>query len=414
MTQIETAAQSEWRGHVTDIAPDGASFTFTPIRGEPFTAAAPERMRADISDAHARYVNSDMPPYRYDAFILIANAPVPEYAARPESLDNATLTPIPNGDVIARIDLARDLEYNWYGAGDLAPSESGLDWLADAYRRHYPKDAPQPWLSPMTDGRINFDWDFPVIAVAMDIDIDARVGDWGRYDQSDPDSEWEERAMLDMNNPAAWRWIAAKAAQSEHATAAPRKAPAQRTPPNISPGARIWLSELPADHPLLSKDAQFAQITRELPIGSKTLSYVITDGQETLTPFAHAAVSPPFTAVHYPAGWIVQSETSPTTTQSIAPSKIAAKSRCCFTQRCPMARNSAARSRWNARPTTSGTIPIAKNGMSDSPKRRRRPQSGADPCRATPPVCRAALRQNTSSEYRHSIPRRQRIPTPFP
>ena len=256
MTQIETSTQSEWRGHITDIAHGGASFTFKPIRGEPFTAAAPERLRADIADAHARYINSDMPPYRYDAFILIANAPAPEDAARPESLDNATLTPIPNGDVIARIDLARDLEYNWYGEGDLAPSESGLDWLADAFRLHYPKDAPQPWLSPMTDGRINFDWDFPIIAATLDIDIDARIGDWLRYDQSDSNSEWEERSMLDMNNPAAWRWIADKAAQSERTVASPRKAPARRPLPNIGPGARIWLCELPANHHLLGEDAR--------------------------------------------------------------------------------------------------------------------------------------------------------------
>ena len=46
--------------------------------------------------------------------------------------------------------------------------------------------------------------------------------------------------------------------------------------------------------------------TREIPLSAKTRRHVITDGQETLTPFVHAAVDPPFTAVHYPAGWIVQ------------------------------------------------------------------------------------------------------------
>lgn len=283
------SAEKTWRGYVTNVAEDGAAFTFKPLYGEKFNAVASDSLRPDIAAAHARYLKPDpFPhPYRERALVIItaANAPYPLGAAH---VNIAALEPAPINDVIAQLETARHLDDDWCEPGSKAIPHDGIDWLQKTHQSRYPGDIPQPVACPTQDGEFNYEWEINGVVMDLNIDLIARSGDWLRY-LDDRASDFEERAYLDLNDPAAWIWIAnrIRAAQDGSKPAEPIPALPRQA---LASGMQVRVAEIPDDHPLLADDrADFraAEITRDGEISLRG---------ERFEPFAAAALNAPYAA----------------------------------------------------------------------------------------------------------------------
>ena len=110
-------------------------------------------------------------------------------------------------DVPARLDDLRGMRDGWLEGGGLAPKSAGLDWLSDAFARHYPDDAPLPYTYPTFEGGISMEWSVENNEVMLEIDIDAHSAEWHWFDRESAD---EFERALNMDEAADWEWMASE------------------------------------------------------------------------------------------------------------------------------------------------------------------------------------------------------------
>ena len=110
-----------------------------------------------------------------------------EYAGRVDLLD-----PL---DVPARLDELRAMQDGWLDGAGKAPSHAGLDWLADAFARHYPDDAPLPYAYPTPEGGVQFEWTLGVHDISLEVNLNDRTAIWHRLDLSDVSDEGQEQEL---------------------------------------------------------------------------------------------------------------------------------------------------------------------------------------------------------------------------
>ena len=107
-------------------------------------------------------------------------------------------------DVLARLDELRGMRDRWLDGSGLAPKSAGLDWLSDAFERHYPDDAPLPHTYPTFEGGISMEWSVENNEAMLEIDIDAHSAGWFWLDR-DSDDEFERTLNLDESTD--WQWL---------------------------------------------------------------------------------------------------------------------------------------------------------------------------------------------------------------
>lgn len=107
-------------------------------------------------------------------------------------------------DVPARLDELRGMRDGWLDGSGLAPKSAGLDWLSDAFERHYPDDMPLPYTYPTFKGGISMEWSAENNAVILEIDIDAHSAEWLWFDR---ESDRESERTLNMDDIADWQWL---------------------------------------------------------------------------------------------------------------------------------------------------------------------------------------------------------------
>ena len=110
-------------------------------------------------------------------------------------------------DVPARLDELRGMQDGWYEGEGVAPSLEGLDWLSDAFERHYPDDAPLPYIYPTFEGGISMECSVENSEAMLEIDIDDHSAEWFWLDR-DSDDEFER--TLNLDDIADWQWLASE------------------------------------------------------------------------------------------------------------------------------------------------------------------------------------------------------------
>lgn len=105
----------------------------------------------------------------------------------------------------ARLDEFRQLRDGWLEGAGLAPVHSGLDWLAAEFARRFPVDCWPPHAYPTEKGGVRLEWSYRNHAMILEIDLTARRGDWLWFDR---DSDAEHEKALNLENAAAWGWLA--------------------------------------------------------------------------------------------------------------------------------------------------------------------------------------------------------------
>ena len=107
-------------------------------------------------------------------------------------------------DVLARLDELRGMRDGWLDGSGLAPKSAGLDWLSDAFERHYPDDAPLPYIYPTFEGGISMECSVENSEAMLEIDIDDHSAEWFWLDR-DSDDEFER--TLNLDDIADWQWL---------------------------------------------------------------------------------------------------------------------------------------------------------------------------------------------------------------
>ena len=196
------------RGEVTEFDQDRMTFKMQPIYGHSkVSGPVPEQCCAAFLKAFKGYKD--------DARVLVEG--VIEGAGKHDRQDRLLVlesvervTALQPLDVPARLDEFRSMQDGWHEGDGKAPPHSGLDWLSEAFQRQYPADLPLPYTSPTFDGGVQCEWTIGQFYIEIEIDLDARKGDWIRFDENSDFSVFEDEESLNLDAPSAWTWMVAK------------------------------------------------------------------------------------------------------------------------------------------------------------------------------------------------------------
>ena len=192
------------RGEVTELDQDGMTFKMRPIYG-PNKVSGP--IPEQCYDAFLKAFNGNKDHARVLVEGVVKHNPQDSPLAL-ESVERVSiLHPL---DVPARLDELRNMQDGWHEGDGKAPPHSGLDWLSDAFRRGYPNDIPLPYTSPIFDGGVQCEWTIGQFYIEIEIDLDARKGDWIRFDENSDFSVFEDEEILNLDDSSAWTWMVAK------------------------------------------------------------------------------------------------------------------------------------------------------------------------------------------------------------
>lgn len=110
-------------------------------------------------------------------------------------------------DVAAQLaDLAR-LEDGWLDGEGRALDREALAWLADRFERCWPRDLPSPYLFPTPDGGVLAEWSFPPCEASLDVDLNARTGEWHALNL---ETDAADTRTCGLGSDAEWAWLAGR------------------------------------------------------------------------------------------------------------------------------------------------------------------------------------------------------------
>lgn len=111
----------------------------------------------------------------------------------------------PTLDIRAQLDELRLLRDGWLEGEGLSPPAPGLDWLQNAFARHFPDEATLPHLYPTERGGVHAEWSIGSMEISLDLDLDIRSGEWHALDT---DAGKVEERTLDGDDSRDWKWLA--------------------------------------------------------------------------------------------------------------------------------------------------------------------------------------------------------------
>lgn len=114
-------------------------------------------------------------------------------------------TIVAQADIATRIEQLAVLEPGWLDGKGVVPSRGSWRWLAGAFDRHYPADAPRPYLFPTPEGLVLVEWSMKPCSPSLEIDFASRQGQWHALNL---ETDVENGRQLDLNDPATWAWLA--------------------------------------------------------------------------------------------------------------------------------------------------------------------------------------------------------------
>ena len=108
-------------------------------------------------------------------------------------------------EVRARLDALRDLPSGWMDGIGIAPSPEGLSWLSDTFEIQYPHSSPSPHTYATPDGGVQMEWLFGTNVSLLEIDLNARKGEWISFERG---RQEESQLILDLDDREAWAQLA--------------------------------------------------------------------------------------------------------------------------------------------------------------------------------------------------------------
>ncbi len=107
-------------------------------------------------------------------------------------------------DVRARLEELRNLKNGWLEGGGLAPNPAALDWLANAFEKHFPDHLQLPYVFPTAEGGIQMEWSVEPNDASLEIDLNTHHGAWHCLNMI---TDKEITRDLDLEGPGDWNWL---------------------------------------------------------------------------------------------------------------------------------------------------------------------------------------------------------------
>ena len=104
----------------------------------------------------------------------------------------------------SQLDQLRLLKDGWLEGEGLSPTETGLDWLQNAFDRHFPDEAPLPHLYPTEAGGVQAEWSIGQIEITLELNLGTHSGEWHALDTET--GKVGER-ILDCDDSNDWEWL---------------------------------------------------------------------------------------------------------------------------------------------------------------------------------------------------------------
>ncbi len=98
-------------------------------------------------------------------------------------------------DIRNRLDEFRNLKDGWLEGKGIAPSQEGLDWLTQAFEKHYPSEMPLPYLYPTAEGNVLAEWSIEQNEISLEIDLGKHVGEWHCLNM---DTDKEDKGIFNL------------------------------------------------------------------------------------------------------------------------------------------------------------------------------------------------------------------------
>jgi hypothetical protein len=108
------------------------------------------------------------------------------------------------GGVQPQLEKLKTLKDGWYDGKGLAPSAEDLDWLAESFNEHYTDTLALPYVYPVVEGGVRFEWTFGPNDISLDIDLQNRAGEWHVLDL---ETDHEETRQLKLDTKDGWTWM---------------------------------------------------------------------------------------------------------------------------------------------------------------------------------------------------------------
>lgn len=194
------------RGYVPEVDQERRTFQMQLAGGR--------RIAADIDPAHESVVLRAFNHYRECMKISVQGVAVYDKAdrlQRIESVDHvAELDPL---DVAARIDELKLLTDGWLDGAAKAPDHGELDWAQELFETHFPDHLQLPFIYPTPEGGIQAEWSVGATEVTLELDLEARSGNWHEYNLESQD---EVSESLNLEEPEAIAWVVNRIEQLQH------------------------------------------------------------------------------------------------------------------------------------------------------------------------------------------------------
>ena len=104
-------------------------------------------------------------------------------------------------DISAQIYDLRKLKDGWLEGQGKAPSKEGLDWLSQAFDKHYSGDLPLPYLYPTEPGGVQAEWSLGRNEITLEIDLAEHSGYFHALHMED---DTEKTRRLDLGSETQW------------------------------------------------------------------------------------------------------------------------------------------------------------------------------------------------------------------
>jgi hypothetical protein len=110
----------------------------------------------------------------------------------------------------ARLNEFKMLKNGWLDGKGIAPEHRQLDWLVDAFDRHYSDALTLPYLYPTAEGGVQAEWSIGGWEISLEIALESHQGQWQALCMKD---DAEESRTLNLNEPSDWQWFSAEIAK---------------------------------------------------------------------------------------------------------------------------------------------------------------------------------------------------------
>ncbi len=107
-------------------------------------------------------------------------------------------------DVTSRLEELKILKEGWLDGLGAAPPAVGLDWLASTFDAFYADALPLPYIYPLAEGGVRFEWSLAPHDISLEINLSERSGEWHCLDL---ETDQEEYRSLSLDAQEGWDWL---------------------------------------------------------------------------------------------------------------------------------------------------------------------------------------------------------------